>query len=158
MLQRLRLKCRSLGSKSAAETRIDGAHSTRCDVVQLRLTERLANLDGCQLISADPPIEQLFRTIGGIKSPLTVAFDKRDGQRPFVFSNHQRQSSRTCGDQAVASLVQRDEMSAVVLILRLITGRSKTGGIRAQDLIERGNVIVSVCGYQRINSLMGGRE
>jgi hypothetical protein len=47
------------------------------------------------------------------------------------------------------------EVCAVFLVLGIVAGRNETGGIRTQNLIERGNVVVPVCCDQCINSLLG---
>ena len=55
----------------------------------------------------------------------------------------------------MVGVVQRHKIRAVLLVLGFIAGRNETGGIRTQDLIERGNVVVPVSGDQRVDSLLG---
>ena len=56
----------------------------------------------------------------------------------------------------MALFVHVHEVCAVFLVLGIVAGRNETGGIRTQNLIERSNVVVPICGDQCINSLLGG--
>ena len=67
-----------------------GGSPVLCRVLILRFHEPAANLDRVQLVTPDPPRQDLLLALRRIEVPLAVALDNRNRHRPLVLARQQR--------------------------------------------------------------------
>src|SRR5512139_1797764 len=126
----------------------------------LRLDVSAADLDGVELVSADPSIEDLLPAGLRVEAPPSALPDDRDRERPVLVTDDEGGAVRVLrvhdDGPLLASL--RGEEHGGLPVLGGLPGRDEVIGVRTEDRLEGRPVEALNRRNQSIGGFLGGSE
>src|SRR5262249_28636391 len=125
-------------------------------IFMLRLYETPAYLDGVKLIAADTPVEYFLAAGLSVKVPPAGCLDDGHRKRPSVGAYGEKRASMGLGIHRNAFLLTRlrGKRRSPLLVANAFAGLNDVASVRAEYLLQLGDVILFGRGNQRIRRFL----